>query len=239
MDTIFSITFLISLIMLILGLVKPTLSIFWRKQRRTRKSVLMVYGISLILSFAFIGISSEHSLTTPNAPSKQSDNNIEVNDLKKLYSEDEIILIYQSIWDSTKLTTGWAFPNFGDYVDSLRSILLEIEAISSKYPKAKKLHSKLIKSEKMRSATKDFIIYGQPLMESDLILPCEFYIESRAKNPRSINFIESRVVGRTKFGWKVQIKYQGQNSFGAIVTEFNSFDVRHSEQETFYVYRAY
>jgi hypothetical protein len=55
MNTLFAILFLLSLIVLIIGLFKPPLVIKWGK-RRDRKMVLLLYGISALIFFILVGV---------------------------------------------------------------------------------------------------------------------------------------------------------------------------------------
>jgi hypothetical protein len=55
MNTLFAILFLLSLIILLIGLFKPALVIKWGK-RRDRKMVLLLYGITALIFFILVGV---------------------------------------------------------------------------------------------------------------------------------------------------------------------------------------
>jgi beta-lactamase superfamily II metal-dependent hydrolase len=59
MATLFTLVFLIALICLIIGLIRPKIVIRWGNDNiRTRKKVLMYFGIPLIASFVLVGITA-------------------------------------------------------------------------------------------------------------------------------------------------------------------------------------
>ena len=72
MDNLFLLLFLVSIVALIVGLIKPELVIRWGNQeKKNRKSVLKVYGLAIIAFFILF------SITTP------SSNNEEVAEVEK------------------------------------------------------------------------------------------------------------------------------------------------------------
>jgi hypothetical protein len=59
MENLFAVLILVSLVLLIIGLFKPTTSLFWDKKERTRKKSILVYGGLTILFFILFGVTSD------------------------------------------------------------------------------------------------------------------------------------------------------------------------------------
>lgn len=59
MENLFALLVLASLVLLIIGLFKPTTSLFWDKKERTRKKSSLVYGGLTILFFILFGVTSD------------------------------------------------------------------------------------------------------------------------------------------------------------------------------------
>ena len=76
MDVLFALLFLMAFIGLVLGLVKPSISIRWGN-KKNRKQVLKVYGIALIIFFAFFSITA-NPVDEINGVSKETDISTEV-----------------------------------------------------------------------------------------------------------------------------------------------------------------
>jgi hypothetical protein len=58
--------FLVSLICLIIGIVKPQKMIFWKQEKyRTRKNVLKYFGIATIILFILVGIFNQNNSSKP------------------------------------------------------------------------------------------------------------------------------------------------------------------------------
>lgn len=67
MNNLFLLLCLLSFVALIVGLIKPVLVIRWGSvEKRTRKSVLKYYGLSVILFFLLFGFTSPNNNTTTN-----------------------------------------------------------------------------------------------------------------------------------------------------------------------------
>ena len=61
-------TFMACIVLLVIGLIKPSLVIRWGKEdKRNRKYVLMFYSIGLVLSFILIGMSDQFDESQPAA----------------------------------------------------------------------------------------------------------------------------------------------------------------------------
>lgn len=58
MQDIFGFLLLTCIILLVLGLIKPDISLFWYKGQKVRKNVLLFYGIGLVASFIGFGVFS-------------------------------------------------------------------------------------------------------------------------------------------------------------------------------------
>lgn len=86
MDNLFLLLFLISIVALIIGLIKPELVIRWGdKEKKNRKSVLKVYGVSIIAFFVLFSISipSSNDEDTVEEPKERTIEE-EEKDLKEL-----------------------------------------------------------------------------------------------------------------------------------------------------------
>lgn len=59
MENLFALLLLASLVLLVIGLFKPTTSLFWDKKERTRKRSSLVYGGLTILFFILFGVTSD------------------------------------------------------------------------------------------------------------------------------------------------------------------------------------
>jgi hypothetical protein len=59
MDNLFALLVLASLVLLVIGLFKPTTSLFWDKKERTRKKSAIVYGGLTILFFILFGVTTD------------------------------------------------------------------------------------------------------------------------------------------------------------------------------------
>ena len=85
MDNLFALLILISLVLLVIGLIKPTSSLFWYKKERTRKKSALVYGGLTILFFILFGVatdrkkvdalSNKEQQTTASSTKKEDPNN--------------------------------------------------------------------------------------------------------------------------------------------------------------------
>jgi len=85
MDNLFLLLFLLSFIVLIIGIIKPKIVIRWGKpEKRNRKSVLKVYGVGLILFFVLFGMTVDNTAHS-SEPTKISESDI---DFKKQKSEE-------------------------------------------------------------------------------------------------------------------------------------------------------
>lgn len=236
MDFFFFFIFLISFILLILGLIKPAIGLFWNKQRASRQKVLLIYGIAIVCSFIGIGVFAQ-----PSAPrSKEPAEKTVQKDAPRVYTEDELVMLYETKWETVNLTHNGDFPNYADYVDSLNSVLngMKNQTSARSLPKLEKLYKQYSTSKKLKEAAGNFITYGQP-EEYELTYACEKYLEETAVDPSSLKIEKRKIEGRTKTGWEVWLKYSATNSFGARISQVSKFDVRHSAQETFYVHHAY
>jgi flagellar biosynthesis GTPase FlhF len=92
LNNLLLILFLISMVALVIGVVKPNLVIKWGSQeKRNRKSVLKYYGLSLIVSFILFGMTSpdeEVATTTAKTTEKAKDKATE-NKKKELTPEEK------------------------------------------------------------------------------------------------------------------------------------------------------
>ena len=59
MENLFVLLLLASLVLLVIGLFKPTTSLFWDKKERTRKKSSLVYGGLTVLFFILFGVASD------------------------------------------------------------------------------------------------------------------------------------------------------------------------------------
>jgi hypothetical protein len=66
MENLFVLLFLVSLVLFILGLLNPNASLFWYRKTRSRKASCLIYGLSLAISFIFVGVLGEKNLNTQN-----------------------------------------------------------------------------------------------------------------------------------------------------------------------------
>jgi len=58
--------FLVSLICIIIGIVKPQKMIFWKQEKyRTRKNVLKYFGTAIIILFILAGIFNQNNSSKP------------------------------------------------------------------------------------------------------------------------------------------------------------------------------
>ena len=64
MENLFAILFLVSLVLLVIGLFRPQTSLFWYKKERTRKKSTLIYGIVLLVCFVVFGIVSKNTKGT-------------------------------------------------------------------------------------------------------------------------------------------------------------------------------
>lgn len=64
MENFFSLLILVSLILFVIGIFKPSTSLFWYKKERTRKKSLLIYGVLIIVSFVLFGITSDTKYNT-------------------------------------------------------------------------------------------------------------------------------------------------------------------------------
>lgn len=236
MDFLFFFIFLISFILLILGLIKPSIGLFWSKQQASRKGVLLIYGIAIVCSFIGIGIFAKPS----TSPSKESTEKVVERDAPKKASDDELVMKYETKWETTTLRNDGDFPLYKDYAQALTLTLEEMSSHlqSDSLPKLRKLHTKLFNSKKYVEALENFNLYGQP-DDAELYAPCEEYLAEAAKDPSSVKIEKRKIEGRTKHGWEVWLKYSAVNSFGARISQVSKFDVRHGDGGSFYVHRVY
>ena len=70
MDNLFLILFLISLVGLIVGLIKPSSLSRFLKENATRKNSAIIFGIATLIFFVLFGI------TTESSPTKDTQNNV-------------------------------------------------------------------------------------------------------------------------------------------------------------------
>ncbi|MGR5995322.1 hypothetical protein ACT7C9_23340 [Bacillus cereus] len=60
MNTLFALLFVVCLIALIIGIIKPQLVVRWGEEgKRNRKSVLKFYGIGVIAMFVLVGVTAD------------------------------------------------------------------------------------------------------------------------------------------------------------------------------------
>jgi hypothetical protein len=62
MPYVFTLVFLASLVLLIIGLFNPSKAVFWKKSPSTRKQSAVIYAVAIMVSLVAIG------MTVPNAP---------------------------------------------------------------------------------------------------------------------------------------------------------------------------
>ncbi len=73
MNSFFALLLLASLLLLVIGIFSPTTSLFWNKEKRTRKKSVLIYGILTILFFTLFGA------TVDNAKEEKQDGQENVN----------------------------------------------------------------------------------------------------------------------------------------------------------------
>ncbi|MCK4744673.1 hypothetical protein KAS41_01280 [Candidatus Parcubacteria bacterium] len=73
MDNLFLLLFLVSVITLIVGLIKPDIFVRFLKERATRKGTAIIFGISALAFFILFGITIE---STPQMPQVAQENKI-------------------------------------------------------------------------------------------------------------------------------------------------------------------
>lgn len=92
MENLFLLLFVLSIVALLIGVVKPSLVIKWGSlEKRTRKNVLKYYGLSLVASFILFGITmpDEEQLTTTAKTTEKAEDKKEEN--KKELTPEEMI----------------------------------------------------------------------------------------------------------------------------------------------------
>ncbi len=82
MSVLFALIFMLSAVMLVVGLIKPSLVIHWNMEK-TRKNVLKVYASILLISFIGTGLTAE-----PKSSNKANVSNVDNKELKQEVDED-------------------------------------------------------------------------------------------------------------------------------------------------------
>lgn len=150
-------------------------------------------------------------------------------DPEYVLTEQDYIRHYQSRWDSVKLEKDeWSYsPKYGKYTEELSKINMEMKTFTDSDPQnfkeLEKLRMKFVESKKWKDADRDWLTYGEPKMEYDLVEPCETYLQTLGIDGYKR---EKSQVNRTKSGYKVKVQYSGKNLFGTRVREVSTFDVR-------------
>ena len=76
MDNLFVLLVLASLVLLVIGLFKPTTSLFWDKKERTRKKSAIIYGSLTILFFILFGITTDRKKVDIASNKEQQPTNV-------------------------------------------------------------------------------------------------------------------------------------------------------------------
>jgi hypothetical protein len=75
MENLFGLLVLISFILFIIGIFKPTTSLFWDKEKATRKKSAFVYGGLTLLFFILFGVTTDRKSTSKSTETKQAEMN--------------------------------------------------------------------------------------------------------------------------------------------------------------------
>jgi hypothetical protein len=73
MENLFGLLILTSFIFFIIGIFKPTTSLFWDKEKVTRKKSAFVYGGLTLLFFILFGVTTDRKPTFKNTQAKQTE----------------------------------------------------------------------------------------------------------------------------------------------------------------------
>ncbi len=142
-----------------------------------------------------------------------------------ILNEDQLIINYRTLWDSSHVKIIKLIPQYASYIDSLDDILRQIaqQSKNKRYIKLDALHQGLINSEKHKEAVKNYIKYGQPANREEVMEPCKQLLKESGATD-----IELQLKKQTKKGWLVQVNYMYKNSKGdlskksmVLIVEYN------------------
>lgn len=121
MDNLFLLLFLVSIVALIVGLIKPELVVRWgSEEKKNRKSVLKVYGLAIIAFLILFSITTP-SITTP------SSNDEEVAEVEADEEEEEVVLLTLSDEDKELLEENYSELPSGQIRNKVDKILKNID----------------------------------------------------------------------------------------------------------------
>ncbi|RZL46358.1 MAG: hypothetical protein EOP00_15235 [Pedobacter sp.] len=88
MENVFGVLLLVSIVMFVLGLISPMVSLFWYKQKQSRKMSSLIYGLSIIACFILFGIVAPKNTVTSEKPAS-GDIQTSTTDKKELTQEQK------------------------------------------------------------------------------------------------------------------------------------------------------
>lgn len=243
MVNVAGILILISIVLLILGLIKPQLSLFWDKKNPTRIKSSIIYGSILIISFIVFGNIVPDEFKKPSLSKRAKSDKEKIADTSlQLYTltPKDYVKYFTDKWNSVTLKKEDGFPRYKLYYYQLDSIGEEMDKLS-KIDSAssltiKNLRKKFLSQPKFKKASSDYITYGEPGYEGELYAPCEMAIREILNDPSSLDVIDRKVIKQGKNGWIVSYRYRANNAFGARVQQVTNFEVCYDlSNDGFYV----
>jgi hypothetical protein len=109
------------------------------------------------------------------------------------------------------------FAKFDEKFNSIRALIEIGKAFKQDVSYVKKEIAK--HENEYKKLYKEYSLYGDLTQTTLMKLTAEYYIEENANDPKSIKFVEGKLIGKTPKGLAYQITYRGKNAFGATVLE--------------------
>lgn len=138
MDNLFLLLLLASLVLFVIGLFRPTTSLFWDKKARTKKKSAILYGVMIIVCFILFGITSiskldlaiaKNEVSTKDSLIKEVHGYKNIDSLKAAFSSPPFNYAFQNekAFSDTNLTIkGFESPDLTDATTN-NNILLQFD----------------------------------------------------------------------------------------------------------------
>lgn len=243
MANLFVLLALASLLLLVVGLISPTLSLFWYKQERTRKKSALIYSLLFIASFILFGVTSDRKGSSSNK-SKKSETTVAESKKEEAVkpvklTDEEYLQKYNQEFDSIKLFKRWEqAPLYGKYADNLNLVLLDMEKQDSLFQifsnsKIKGLYDK--KYKVWEQAVSDYFKFGEP--DPDFIYinaACKTALRSYLNDPKFEVVRDKYYLKQTKTGYDYKLQIRGRNRLGASILKEITFSLVYSPTDKMY-----